>query len=164
MYFAAALIKNADNNPLGTGRIEQYLSKRPPFLISIINKKESIAKIMLLDHAGRTQQAKDAASQLYQQLNRNYQSNPNSFKFWHLGRYHLIAKLYCGQSCAQPNQSSEQYLKSQFSPHHLWWLDDYKFMEQALMPWADKAIVKTYLQRVASDRQRMQIKLGIEPQ
>ena len=161
MYFAAVHVRNRANNPASAQRIAQYLDQSQPFPINIMNRMESIARIMILHHVGREEEAQNIANLLYRQLEQNFQTSPNSFHFWHLGRYHLIAKLYCTRACVGAEQTPQQYLKQMFGPHHSWWQDDLKLMEQALKPWSNNPLVEQYLQRVKTDLARMQQLLGI---
>ena len=154
LFFAAYMIKHS-KNPFNQQRIQYYLSERPSFPINIINRQESLAKIMLLHIAGQTTQAASVANQLYKQLEQNYQASPSSFRFWNLGSFHLLAKLYCGQNCGANEVEPQQYLNKMFSQHHIWWLDDYQVMQQALKPWKDSDIVDIYLQKIEEDLKRI---------
>lgn len=160
-YFAANLIKKTKLNGFDHQRLINYFAKRPSFAISVRNVKESIAQIMLLHKINHHQQMQTAANQLYIQLEQNYQASPNSFTFWNLGRYHLLAKLYCGQNCQKDQQTPQQYLAKIFSPHHIWWLDDHQLMTHALKPFKQKDIATVYLDNIIEDKKRMQMALGL---
>ena len=160
LFLAALLVKQnaqTSNNP----RLKRYLLEKQNFSISVLNRKESTARIMLLYLAGQKEEAQKIAHFFYERLESNYQKSPESFRFWFLGRYHLIAKMYCGNACQTNDQSPDEYLNQMFSPHHLWWHDDISLMEQALKPWLDEPLVASYLDKVRVDLQRVQKELGI---
>ena len=155
MFFAAAIVKHFDNSTFNQQRLEKYLARRPAFPVNIINRQESIAIIMLLHQAGRLNEAMSLAHKLYEQLNDNYQTSPASFRFWNLGRYHLLAKLYCGDNCQTETIEPQSYLDKMFSAHHIWWVDDYQFIRQALKPWLNSELASVYLQKVRADLARV---------
>ena len=159
IFFAAMLSKMGST--VRRERMHQYLMERPYFTISITNRKESIAKMIILHLSGQIEKSQKIASLLYQQLENNYQTSPASFRFWQLGSFHLIAKMYCGQPCNTSKQTSAEYFEKMFSRHHIWWQDDLILMQHILKPWPQTSLVQSYLQKISDDLDRVQLAQGI---
>ena len=139
--------------------LNEYLTKRPQFTINIENRKETIAMLMAQYLNGDITQSQAMANQLFEILEQYRQQQPKSFNFWSLGRYHLIAKAYCGQNCN--TIPDEQYLSTVFSSHHTWWLDDLTFMQIALSPWQNQPLIQSYLKAISDDKTRFKNTLGL---
>ena len=158
--FAAALIvqsKQTDNPQILT----DYLSSMNTFPISLINKNEAIALMMLQYHSGQVQQGQVSGKKLFDKLGIYYKEHPNSFKFWGLGNDYLIAKFHCGSQCQLPGADFENLTNMLFNADHAYWMDDIAFTRVALSPWADNPVVVEYLARIEQDRVRFREKRGL---
>ncbi|MFT4928545.1 MAG: hypothetical protein ACI8WB_004664 [Phenylobacterium sp.] len=115
--------------------------------------------MMMQYHSGQVQQAQVTGKKLFDKLNLYYQQNADSFKFWGLGNFYLIAKFHCGQQCQLPDDLQQAHqqdnqqdkFKSLFKSDHAFWMDDIAFTRVALSPWAVDPEVVEYLARIEQD-------------
>ena len=153
----AAVLVSAHNQGVEDRAYVQYLSSLEHIPINLFNASEVIALMMLQYHRGQNQQAQQTGKKLFNKLKRYQQNHLQSFHFWGLGRFYLIAKFHCAQLCddGSTNKGSEkQLLDELFSPEYALWFDDIAFTRVALSPWASDPVVIEYLDRIAQDRLR----------
>lgn len=163
---AAALITQAaqsgDNSPM-----HSYLAQNAQLPANLLNRHENIALMMLQLHVGQQQASQLSGQQLFNKLMVYYKNHRQSFEFWGLGGFTLVAKFYCGEQCALPKgdgppaQTPKALLKQLFKPEHALWMDDIGFMQVALSPWADDPVVIEYLAQIEQDRVRFRAKFGL---
>jgi hypothetical protein len=163
-HFAAALIVQAKQDA-DTTTLTDYLSKMKPFTLNLFNKNEAIASIMLQFYSN-PQRSQMTAKKLFDKLNFYLQNDRQSFQFWGLGGYYLIAKFHCGKPCRMAgngfeNQSAPNVLQTLFKPDHAWWADDFAFVQVALSAWAADPVVVEYLARIKQDQQRFKQMQGL---
>jgi hypothetical protein len=158
--FAAAMIVY-DNNKQDQQLIAQYLEQMKDFPINLANKEESIALMMLQRQAGLSQ-SQISAKALFDKLKFYHKNHRQSFEFWNLGAYLLIAKLHCGPPCPLPQHHVQQNpLDPLFKPNHSYWMDDIGFVRVALADWANEPLVIEYFNRIEQDRKRFRMDNGL---
>jgi DNA-binding winged helix-turn-helix (wHTH) protein/TolB-like protein len=164
--FAAALIirakQSGDNSAVMT-----LLAKKSQLPVNLFNRHEVIALMMLQRHAGQQQASQLTAKRLFDKLTVYYKNHRQSFEFWGLGGFTLIAKFHCGPQCLLPvkdqsKESSPQAVLAQlFKPDHALWMDDIGFMQVALAPWASDPVVIEYWGQIEQDRVRFRADYGL---
>ena len=159
MYFVAAAIKYQRANHV-TAPIERYVEGRPPFEISILNRFESLAKMMALREHGDIVQSEQVALRLFKVLENYRQQHNESYHFFNLGRFELLSAFYCGESCQLSTQNPEQQLSNWFKNDRVWWPDDYHFVTIALSFWPQHPVANAYLDNISQDKNRLNGKMG----
>lgn len=159
LYFIIALIQyqqqTGDMEPL-----QQYIAKRPPFIISVANRHEALAKMMVLRAAGEVIESQKVAQRLFTVLEHYRAKHTQSYHFYGLGRFQMLAAFYCEDDCSLKPSDPTGQLTKWFKPNHLYWMDDEALMTTALSSWPQHPVAMTYLERLVADKNRLKGKMG----
>jgi len=161
-YFVTALIKQVRQENLSKNLLYQYLAHSPSIDHSLMNIQPLIGLIRLQHQVLSSPQTHTSIAtddllqiteahhhiitQLHQQLEDYWKQDPASYKFWGLGRYHLVVSLF-----AQNGTLAQTILDERFSDNEAWWQHDFALMQETLSPWRQQNVVKAYINRIQTD-------------